>query len=120
MMRFVMLVLLAVATCEARAVDVSGTYVGDVPRRDGGVDTTTFEFALDGERLTGTVTTPTAKYEIKDGRFENDQLQFFILVNMGRDVKFIYTGKAIDDEIGFVRDIQGMDRRAMFIAKRVK
>jgi hypothetical protein len=101
-----------------RAADVSGTWVGDVPRRDGGVDKTTFELKVDDDRVSGTVTTPVNTYEIKGGLAQGDDVEFYIAVNMGREVRFTYTGKVNGDEIVFSREIQGMAIRTSFVAKR--
>ena len=111
--------IVAVASL-ASAADVSGTWVGDVPRRDGGADKTTFELKIDGDMVGGTVTTPVATYQIKGGRVDGNDLEFYIGVNMGREVRFTYTGKVNGEEIVFSREIQGMAIRTSFVAKRPK
>lgn len=102
------------------AADVSGQWSGDVPRRDGGTDTTVFDLKVDGENVSGTVTTPTATYPIKGGIAQGDDVEFYIGVDMGREVRFTYTGKVNGDEIVFVREIQSMAIRTSFVAKRVR
>lgn len=122
MKRFAALLMLtlAVTTVALFAADVSGKWTGEVPRRNGGADKTTFDIHIDGDKVSGSVTTPAATYPIKDGRFQDDELKFYILVNMGRDVKFIYTGKLKGEEIAFTREIQSMGILTGFIARRAR
>lgn len=108
--------LLTIATL--LAADVSGTWTGDVPRRNGGADRNTFEFRLDGNKLSGTVTTPTATYPIENGVVDGDEIRFAITVNMGSNVKFAYIGKVDGDEIGFTRVIDSMGIVVSFLATR--
>ena len=53
----------------ASAADVSGTYVAQVPGRNGAMETT-FKLKADGDKLTGTVVTQRGEAEIKDGKVE--------------------------------------------------
>lgn len=114
------ILLVLVSTLVVFAADVTGKWTGEVPRRDGGADTTIFDLVVEGEKVSGTVTTPTATYPIKGGEAQNDTVEFYIGVNMGREVRFTYTGKVNGEEIVFVREIQGMALRTSFVATRTR
>jgi hypothetical protein len=114
------LVLFAFASVSAMAADFNGKWTASVetPR---GTQTITFNFHVDGAKLTGTVTTPRGDAEISDGKIDGDSISFAQVMNFnGNEFKINYTGKADGaDSIKFSRQMG--DRPASeFTATRVK
>lgn len=108
----------AIISATLVAADLSGTWSAQTPAMDGGTSTTTFEFQVADKTLTGTVKMSSGDYAIQDGVVDGETIRFSITVNMGRDVKFVHTGIVSGDEIRFTRELQGMGRRATFVATR--
>ena len=55
------------ATLVAHAADITGKWTAQVPGRDGQTRETTFDFKVDGEKLTGTTTGMNGDVPIADG-----------------------------------------------------
>ena len=110
---------LALGSVTAHAADFSGKWTATVesPR---GTQTITFNFHVDGAKLTGTVTTPRGDTDIADGKIDGDNISFAQVMNFnGNEFKITYTGKIDGDTIKFTR--QAGDRPAQeFAATRVK
>jgi hypothetical protein len=111
-------VLLLAAAGPLHAGDVTGTWTAQTPSRGGGMETTTFEFRVDGKKLSGTVKVSGRTYPIREGTIDGDSLRFHFSVNVGREVNFVHTGKVVGEEIRFAREMQGMGLRTTFVAKR--
>lgn len=103
----------------AFAADLTGKWTASVetPR---GTQNLTFDFHVDGAKLTGTVTSPRGDSEIQDGKIDGDNLSFTQSVSFnGNDFKINYTGKVDGDTIKFTRTMG--DRPAVeFTANRAK
>ena len=104
----------------ALAADFNGKWTAtvDTPR---GQQTVTFDFHVDGAKLTGSVTTPRGAMDISDGKIDGDAISFAQVMNFnGNEFKLLYTGKADGaDAIKFTR--QAGDRPAAeFTATRAK
>lgn len=81
------------------AADVGGKWVGDVNTPDGQSISLTFNFKLDGDKVTGTVTGPTGDIDISDGKMDGDTLQFGLSVDAGgQQLVFKCTGKLAGDD----------------------
>ena len=102
----------------ALAADVTGTWTAQTPARNGGNDTTTFQFRVDGKTLAGTVRMAGNDYAIKEGTTDGETIRFHVTVNIGREVRFVHTGTVAGEEIRFVREIQGLGRKSTFVARR--
>jgi hypothetical protein len=121
MKRLALLVFLIVLGVHvALAADVTGTWTAQTPARNGGTDTTTFQFRVDGKALAGTVRMAGNDYAIKEGTTDGETVRFHVTVNIGREVKFVHTGTVAGEEIRFVRELQGLGRKSTFVAKRSK
>lgn len=108
-------------TLALQAADISGKWTAQVPGRDGQTRETTFNFKVEGEKLTGTTTTPGGDVPLSDGTVKGDDVAFNVVANFnGQDVKIIYKGKVAGDEIKFTRQREGGDRVTDFVAKRAK
>ena len=110
------------ATLVAHAADITGKWTAQVPGRDGQTREATFDFKVDGEKLTGTTTGMNGDVPITDGSIKGDAVAFNVVANFnGTDVKIVYKGTVAGDEIKFTRQREGSDRPpAEFVAKRAK
>ena len=113
---------LALGSLTALAADFNGKWTATVesPR---GAQTITFDFHVDGAKLTGKVTTPRGDTDIADGKSDGDTISFAQVMNRdGNEFKITYTGKADGDTIKFTRQYGAAnDRPAQeFVATRAK
>ena len=102
----------------ALAADFNGKWTAQMesPR---GTQTLTFNFHVDGSKLTGSITTRRGDSPIENGKIDGDNISFDQNMNMnGNDVKITYTGKA-DGADGIKFSRQAGERPAQeFTAKR--
>jgi hypothetical protein len=104
------------------AADVNGKWVAQVPGREGQTRETTFNFKVDADKLTGTVSGRQGDTAFTDGKIKGDDISFTVTMNFnGTEVKLLYKGKIAGDEIKFTRAREGGDQPAQeFTAKRAK
>jgi hypothetical protein len=103
----------------AHAADVAGKWTAQVPGRDGQTREATFTFAVDGEKLTGTVSNPMGEVQITEGTVKGDAIAFATVMNFqGNDVKILYKGTVAGAEIKFTRQREGGERVSEFVAKK--
>ena len=114
--------LVLAAVTMAWAADVSGKWVAQVPGRDGQTREQTFNFKVEGGKLTGTASGMQGDAPIADGKVNGDEISFTQTFSFnGNDVKLVYKGKVSGDEIKFTRSREGSDRPPQeFTAKRAK
>jgi hypothetical protein len=113
--------LVLAGTLALQAANITGKWTAQVPGRDGQTREATFDFKVDGEKLTGTTSTPGGDVPISDGTVKGDDVAFNVSMSFnGNDVKLIYKGKVAGDEIKFTRQREGGDRVTDFVAKRAK
>ena len=89
----------------ALAADLTGKWTATVetPR---GTQNLSFDFKVDGTKLTGTITTPRGDSEIQDGKIDGDNITFTQSVSFnGNDLKINYAGKIDGDNIKFTRTV---------------
>ena len=99
-------VFLAMAA-SAWAADVTGKWVAQIPGRDG-MSENTFNFKVEGTKLSGTVTTQQGETAISDGKVNGDEISFAVVRSMGgNEMKILWKGKVAGDEIKFTREFQG-------------
>ena len=92
----------------AWAADVSGKWVAQVPGRNGQTRETTFNFKVDGSKVTGTVSGMRGDNPISDGKVSKDEISFTVALSFnGNDIKMNYKGKISGDEIKFTRTVEG-------------
>ena len=113
-------VLAAIST--AWASDLNGKWVAQVPGRGGQTRETTFNFKVEGSKLTGTVSGMQGDNPIADGTVKGDDVSFSVSANFnGNEFKFLYKGKVTGDELKLTRTREGGDQPGTeFTAKRVK
>jgi hypothetical protein len=104
----------------AWAADVSGKWTAQVPGRGGQMRDATFNFKVDGNALTGTVSGPRGDAEISDGKVDGDNISFTQTMEFnGNSVKLLYKGVVSGDSIKFTRTRDGGEGQAQeFTAKR--
>ena len=82
------------------AADVTGKWSAEMQGRDGQKRVQTFDLKTDGEKLTGTVTSPMGERPIVDGKVTGDDVSFAVEVEFnGEKRKIQYTGKIVGDEL---------------------
>ena len=82
------------------AADVTGKWTGETQGRDGQTRTMTFDLKADGEKLTGTVSSPMGERPIVDGKVTGDDVSFAVEVEFnGEKRKIMYNGKIAGDEL---------------------
>jgi len=97
--------LLVQARADDKKTDPSGTYTWTTLGRNGGPDrTNTLTLKVDGDKLTGSVTSPgrngTTSTEIKDGKVSGSDVSFSVTREFnGNSFTTKYSGKAGDDAI---------------------
>ena len=113
--------MLFVLTAGALAADLGGKWVAQIPGRDGQARETTFNFKVDGDKLTGTVSGRQGRDNpIAEGKVSGDTVTFVVAMERGGEtVKQTYTGKIAGDEIKFKRE-GGQGQPREFTAKRAK
>jgi len=81
------------ATLVAQAADITGKWTAQVPGRDGQTRETTFNFKVDGEKLTVTMTGPQGDIALQDGKVAGDQISFTTTLEFGgNSIKLLYKG----------------------------
>ena len=114
--------LVLAATLAAQAADITGKWTAQVPGRDGQTRETTFDFKVDGEKLTGTTSGMNGDVPITDGTVKGDAVAFTVVANFqGNEVKILYKGTVAGD--GDQVHAPARRRRpppAEFVAKKAK
>jgi len=115
---FVLTLFLAVSMVVA-AADVTGKWTAQVPGREGQTRQVNFNFKVDGDKLTGTMSGAQGQeIAISDGKVTGDSISFVVTMERGGNtMKQNYTGKVSGNEIQMKRESsQGQARE--FVAKR--
>ena|ERR1044071_5402807 len=121
-MMFLSACLVLAAVSAVWAADLNGKWVAQVPGQNGQTRETTFNFKVEGGKLTGTVSGRQGDNPISDGTVKGDDVSFSVAVNFnGNQFKFLYKGKVTGDDLKLTRTREGGDQPAQeFTAKRVK
>jgi len=93
--------------CFAITTDIGGKWVTTIKGQDGNDFQLNYMFKVDGNKLTGSVTSPQGEIPISDGKVNGDDFSFTISFN-GNDIKS--TGKyyTAGDSAGVNTDFNGM------------
>jgi hypothetical protein len=111
--------LLLVLAGAAVAADVSGKWTASFETQIG-TQNYTYEFKVDGQKLTGTAKSMNGETKITDGKVVGDEITFVENLNFQDMMLMItYKGKISGDEIKFTRDVAGIAMEEL-VAKRVK
>ena len=113
-------VLFGLLAMTAMAADISGKWTAEMPGRGGQTREQTFNFKVDGNTLTGTVSGRQGDVAISDGKIDGDQISFTQSMEFnGNTMRILYKGTISGDSIKFTRTREGGEGRAQeFTAKR--
>ena len=114
-----MAVLVFALLLPALAADITGKWTATFETQIG-TQNYTYDFKLDGEKLTGTAKSQTAQTEIVNGKVKGDEVSFVENLKFdGQDLQITYKGKISGDEIKFTRQV-GEFATEELVAKRAK
>lgn len=103
----------------AMAADIAGKWTGDMPGRGGDTTATTFNFKVDGEKLTGTMTGPQGDIPLQEGKVAGSQISFSTTLDFGGNtVKILYKGTMTGDQMKMTRERDGSGQPREFTIKR--
>lgn len=105
----------------AFAADVAGKYSAETETPRGPMKQT-FEFKVEGKKLTGTVGGGRGNAEISDGKVDGDKVSFKVVREFnGNSMTMNYKGKVSGDELKLTMEMEGGQMPAREItAKREK
>jgi len=101
--------------CLAVVADLSGKWSGAIKTPDGSEIPVTYDFKVDGTKLTGTADSPQGSVPIDDGKIDGENFSFKVTVS-GTD--YPHTGKMYADSCGMDIDFGG--QKSHFTVKRAK
>ena len=100
--------LFALLLTLAIAADISGKWVGDMPGRGGDATPTTFNFKVNGDKLTGTMTGPQGDIPLQEGKVIGSAISFSTTLDFGgNSVKILYKGTMSGDQMKMTRERDG-------------
>jgi len=103
----------------AVAADVSGRWTAAIDTQIG-VQNYTYDFKVDGAKLTGKAKSQFGDTEITEGAVKGDEIKFVENLNFeGQPIRIEYIGKLSGDEIKFTRKVADFASED-FVAKRAK
>jgi hypothetical protein len=105
------------------AGDVSGKWTAEFETMVG-VQKYAFDFAVDGETLTGKIVADRAgekeELDLAEGKVSGDRISFVEnMTYQGQAVRVVYEGKVSGDEIRLTRDVGGFVQEEL-VAKKAK
>jgi major membrane immunogen (membrane-anchored lipoprotein) len=113
------LFVLAAVGAAAFAAGVAGKWTASIDTQIG-VQNYTYDFQVDGEKLTGTAKSQFSESQIAEGSVKGDEISFAESLKFEDQViRVVYKGKISGDEIKFNRQV-GEIASEDFVAKRAK
>ena len=105
------------------AADIAGKWTAEFDTQVG-LQKYTYEFRVDGDKLTGRAVADIAgapsQCDIQEGKISGDEISFVEMQNyQGQETKIVYKGKVSGNEIKFTRTVADMINEE-FVAKRAK
>ncbi len=110
-------ILILLCLSAANAADLNGKWKGNLQSPNGDLEIN-FNFQVNGEKLTGTVTNTYGEEQITEGVVKGDSVSFIIMAGGGQ-FKITYKGTVVGDDIKFHVIIGDMGEGDL-VAKRVK
>jgi len=106
------------------AADITGKWTAEFSTPVGGAQKYTFEFKVDGEKLTGKAyferLGQKGEADLLEGKIAGNEISFIENLDTGGDaLRITYKGKIAGDEINFTRQV-GDFSTVEFTAKRIK
>jgi len=122
-LRHTLFVIFALTVCSF-AADLTGKWTAEFSTPVGGAQKYTFEFKVDGEKLTGKAyferLGQKGEADLLEGKIAGDEISFIENLDTGGDpLRITYKGKIAGDEIKFARQV-GDFSTIEFTAKRIK
>ncbi|MGB9605550.1 MAG: hypothetical protein ACP5U2_15705 [Bryobacteraceae bacterium] len=100
------------------AADVTGKWKAEFQTPDGQTRTSIFTFNVEGDKLTGTVSSPRGEATIQEGKVSGDEISFVVVREFGgNEVRIHYKGKVSGDQLKLT--VEFGDRSFEMTAKRV-
>ena len=120
--RFLATVAFVFLSTASFAADITGKWTAEVPGRGGQTRTTNFDFKVEGEKLTGTISRMQGDMPISEGTVKGDDIAFVVVANFnGNEMKLVHKGKLTGEVIKMTRTREGAEGPGQeFEAKRVK
>lgn len=113
-----LLVLIAACALTASAADVAGTWKASFETPNG-TSESTFTFKVDGDKLTGNVSSQMGEAPISEGKVDGDNISFAISREFnGQQFKITYTGKVNGKEMKLTLHFPGRDEGFDITAKK--
>jgi alpha-acetolactate decarboxylase len=110
---------LLLATAAAFGADIAGKWTAAIDTQIG-VQNYTYEFKVDGNKLTGHAKSQFGDTEITEGKVDGDDITFVENLNFqDQPLRITYKGKLSGDEIKFTRQVADVASEE-FVAKRAK
>ena len=121
--RKIMLVAVLILSGLLYAADITGKWTAEFDTQIG-QQKYTFNFKVDGDKLTGTlrggVSGQESESEIQEGKINGNEISFVEMLNyQGQELKVTYTGTISADEIKLNRNVADMANETL-VAKRAK
>ena len=93
----------------ALAAPIDGKWVGEVQGQDGSPMQISYTFKADGDKLTGTTSSPDGKeIAIKDGKINGNNISFSVSIDMGgQEMKMEMKGVLSGDDLKLSMDMMG-------------
>lgn len=116
--------LIFTLTAFSFAADIAGKWTAEFSTSVGGAQKYTFDFKVDGEKLTGKAfferLGQKGEAELKEGKVSGDEISFVEMLDVQtQELRITYKGKIAGDEIKFSRQV-GDFGTVEFVAKRSK
>jgi len=100
---------LALTSVAALAADFNGKWTAEVRSRQGGTTTSTITLKVDGNTVTGSMSSQMGDAPISNGKVDGDNISFDVVRTFGdNSITLSYAGKADGSTIKFTRTIKGM------------
>jgi len=113
------LAALLLALVPAWGADVAGKWTATFETQIG-TQNYTYDFKVDGGKLTGTAKSANGESELAEGVVNGDDIAFVENLNyQGQALRVVYKGKVSGDEIKFTRNVADMVSEDL-VAKRAK
>lgn len=112
-------VMALVMLAPAFAADVAGRWTAAIDTQIG-VQNYTYDFKVDGAKLTGKAKSQSGETTITEGSVKGDEISFVENLDFqGQPLRITYKGKISGDEIKFTRNVADFATEE-FVAKRAK
>ena len=110
---------LVLAMLPAFGADVTGKWTASFETQIG-TQNYTYDFKVDGGKLTGTAKSQNGESQIAEGVVNGDDVSFVETLDFqGQSLRIVYKGKVSGDEIKFTRNVADMVTEEL-VAKRAK